>query len=503
MRHMVTFVLMLCLGCQGVSAQVNGVLDTVEGKRVLWVWGTHEERGFAHGFLLAPEVKGMFEDYILAHVCNGQPALYQTIRSFYLAHYAVDPPYALEAQGIVEGMGAAGVSPWCSILGRTIDATDLLVANAIADLSQSVGGIATSMVGCSSLSSWGTSTAEDSMLGGGLVITRLMDWENHPTLAQNHLLIVSLPEEEDEHPWVSLTFPAFIGGLSAIASSGLGAFLNVGNRPEYVLGEPFQPILFSVRTGIERRDVDGDGSHTWADLLAAIEARNRSSASIVHVVTDEGQSSHPVIIECNNQRGVVTRDVAFEDAIPGEHLLATNHFRLLYPPVYCPRYAAVAESLRASASMTVGRSWSVMTHACALPNNLHVMEYLPARSLLRWATSTVGHPAYQFEPVTLDLAQIFEPPARATTRPRQLLRLLAWPNPSSKEASIHFELTSPGPCTLEAYALDGSLVARLLCGWLGAGPHEAVWRNIPGSGAYVLSLHTPSGRGTGRLVRMR
>ena len=320
------------------------------------------------------------------------------MRSFYLAHYQVDNAYAEEAQAMVDGVAAAGVSLHCAALNRDVNAVDLLVANAIVDLSQSVTGLASTGLGCSSLSSWGSSTESDSALQGSLVFTRLMDWDNYATLAQNHLMMVSLPSEEDEQPWISLSFPALIGGLSVISESGVAACLNVGNRTDFSYGDPFQPILFSVRSGMEQRDYDGDGTHTPTHVVAAVEGRNRSSGTIIHVVKDEGAASHPIIIECNNENGVTTRDVTFDDDIAGDNLAATNHFRALYPPVYCGRYQAISDSMEASTDISVDRSWNVMVHAGGVSNNLHAIEYSPSLSMLKWATSTWAIPPIRTTP---------------------------------------------------------------------------------------------------------
>lgn len=118
------------------SAEVDGVINTVEGKKVLWVWGTHQERGYAHGYLLPTHVKAMFEDYIVGHVCYGLPSVYSSLRSFYVAHYAVDAIYAEDAQAMLDGVLASGTSLYCMALNRDIDAVDVMVVNAIVDLSQ-------------------------------------------------------------------------------------------------------------------------------------------------------------------------------------------------------------------------------------------------------------------------------------------------------------------------------------------------------------------------------
>jgi len=239
-------------------------------------------------------------------------------------------------------------------------------------------------------------------------------------------------------------------------------------------------------------------------VLAAIEARNRSSGTIIHVVKDEGAASHPIIIECNNENGIATRDVSFEDDIAGENLAATNHFRVLYSPVYCGRYNAISDSMEVSTDVSVDRSWEVMTHAGAQPNNLHVMEYVPSLSLFRWATSTVGHPAYQNDPTAFDLSTLFEVPVTADPGVPAVIRLVsASPNPFSTQTSIRFSLASPGACRLAAYGLDGSLVTLLQDGWLAAGSHDVNWQDAPGNGVYLVRLDTPAGTMSRKVVRIR
>ena len=50
------------------AGQVKGELTSIEGKPVLRVWGTHYEMGYAHGYLLAPEIVAMLEDYMLGRL---------------------------------------------------------------------------------------------------------------------------------------------------------------------------------------------------------------------------------------------------------------------------------------------------------------------------------------------------------------------------------------------------------------------------------------------------
>jgi len=88
MKSIVLTILILTLSLNGI-AQVNGVLEDHHGKKVLTVWGTHYERGYAHGYLLGNEVKTVFENYIINYVCSGSAFIYNTMHSFFVNNYSI------------------------------------------------------------------------------------------------------------------------------------------------------------------------------------------------------------------------------------------------------------------------------------------------------------------------------------------------------------------------------------------------------------------------------
>jgi len=281
------------------TGQVNGRIEENNGKQVLTVWGTHAERGYAHGYLVGQGIKDIFDNYIVNYLCQGSSLAYQNLRNFFLAYYSIEPKYRSEAEALIRGMRDNGISLSNQIIGRDIDAEDVLICSALPDLCQTSKGLEKMKLGCSSISSWGTSTLQDTCLASQLIITRLMDWDNHFALCQNHLLIVHIPAEEDEQRWISLAFSGFLGSLSGINESGIGAFMNVGNKTEFITDSLFYPILFTLRNGIEMRDYNLDSSSDTDDILDAVRQRNRSAAAIIHTVVNLGNDSDPMIIECN------------------------------------------------------------------------------------------------------------------------------------------------------------------------------------------------------------
>jgi|GEM_PF-3391637 len=400
-----------------IFAQVKGTLEEKDGKKVLTVWGTHQERGYAHGYLMAESVKSVFDNYLVNHLCMGIPFYYLYMRSLFVGNFAIEDKYQTEAEALIQGMIDAGVNLYNQTLNKNIDATDILACSALPDLTQMVFSTQERRLACSSISSWGPSTQQDPTLAGHLVFTRLMDWSNDESVCDHHLLIVNMPWEEGEQKWVSMAFAGFLGALSGINESGVGAFLNLGNHTAYETGDPFYPILFTVRNGIEADDYNQDLDNSPADIVQAVQDRNRSGGFIIHLVKDEGADSAPILIECNNENGVIVRDMSNNTSVPGVHLVATNHFRTLYAPEACDRYAGIVNELNNSTDMSPGRSWDILENAACLPNNLQAMQYIPSSNQLKWATSTTAVLAYAQDPTVFDLEALLnldnDPPSVA------------------------------------------------------------------------------------------
>ncbi|MBD3349164.1 MAG: T9SS type A sorting domain-containing protein [Candidatus Eisenbacteria bacterium] len=488
------------------GAQVNGHVQTFDGKPVLTVWGTHSERGHAAGYLTGEEGKEVFEDYFIGYCCGGSGAVYSFLRTQYENNYAADAKYEDEAQGIISGMADASVDLYVATLGRDMDATDILVANCIVDLS---GRMAADPFACSSMSSWGSSTLADPVLAGHLVLTRLLDWSRHSTLTDNPLLTVHFPSEADEQPWLSVGYAGLFGALSAVSESGVSAFLNMGNNSSGSGGAPYHPILLSVRNGIETTDYDGDGEHTPADVTAAVADRARNIDTIVHVTKDEGQNSRPIIIESNNAAGVAVRDQTDNTQVPGEHLAATNHFRVLYSPVSCNRYSAIVDSLTASTEMSCERCWSVMAGAAGGPSNIQCIQYVESRDLLLWSMDSYSQPAYALEPTEFDVGDLFgcqmgveEPQGVASLRQNR-------PNPFGPVTRIEFALPAPSECRLAVYDIRGRRVATLIDGRVGPGLTRVEWDGSTdgservASGIYLYRLETDAGEATRKMLLLR
>lgn len=205
-KSLLICVLLIIISITFLSAQQpQGYIEYKEDKMIIRVWGTHYERGYAQGYLLCDEIVDVFTTYFLAYLFGNNASIYNATRSVFEASFVVDDKYITEGMGVLDGIVAGGQSLYCSVLGRNLDITDLMMSNSLIDYSDDKGLLGGNDL-CSSLTSWGTSTDNSPELSGESIITRFLDWTPHTTLLNNQLILVSFPSEPAEQKWISFTF---------------------------------------------------------------------------------------------------------------------------------------------------------------------------------------------------------------------------------------------------------------------------------------------------------
>jgi FlgD Ig-like domain len=507
MKKSVFIFLFLCFIFSIASAQiVNGDTLTVEGKKILKVWGTHSERGFATGYLIGDKIKYLEETYFIGSVFGGSSILYENTREFFLNSFYIEDKYQAEAQGMINGMIEAEIDLFDATLQRDLDKDDVLMVNSIVDLIALQYLDMQGDFGCSSLSSWGNNTIDDPELIGDLVITRLMDWTPHPALNANHILVIHFPAENDEVNWMSFTFPGLFGSLSGINEEGLAAFMNVGNNHNYTAQQNMHPILLSARNGIESYDYNGDYQINPQDVADAISDKVHLSGSIIQ----SSDQDYSLIVESNNENGTVVRDESENIIIPFEHLVATNHFRKLYDPIYCNRYQNIADSLNINTEMSIHRSWDLLGGAAGISHNLHSIEFAPTINLVKWATSTYSSPAYQILPSEFEISELFTMPVSLDNEYAEIISVVnTFPNPFYESASLSFSLSQSSNVNLCIYNIRGQKIKSLIEEPRSRGTHTVMWNGkdaneqlLP-SGVYFYKFETDYMTESGRLVLVK
>lgn len=403
------FALLMIFVAINCVAQVNGQLNTIGDKKILHVWGDHYQRGFAQGYILAAETWEVYHDYFYQWVTASNSTVYNSLLSVVQDRFSVDQRYINEANGILDGMQAAGQSIYHPAFARDIDVDDIMVSNAIVDLRSLRADLMGDelSLGCASISSWGASTMADSTLAGSIVISRLMDWDRNSHLLANPIMIVHHPSEIDEQAWISFTYPGFMGALSAISASNSAAFLNVSNVNSNQYSTDLKHVLFSVRDGIERLDYNGDGIHNGEDIHDSIADNRHLSGTLVHVISEVQDDIYAGIVE-NNWYGTALRKKIHNQNLPGDNLAVTNHFRLLYNPICCGRYEAIIDSFLVDPTAGAKRQLSLLYGAAGWENNLMAMQYVPSSGNIIWTNATSTLPAYQAPAIGLNTAVLFD-----------------------------------------------------------------------------------------------
>ena len=504
------FIITILLLAFSLSAQiVNGELLTVEGKKVLKIWGTHYERGYAHGYLLGDEIKELTDEFFVNYIFSGNAVMYEFVRNYFVTHFSIDEKYQTEAEAMIIGMEEAGTNLYSSILSRELDSTDVLMPNAVTDFA-AMTIFPDLNLGCSSISSWNSATEEDPNLSGEIVFTRFMDWTPHITLLENHLLIVNFPSEEDEQNWMSFFFPGIIGVLSGINEHDVTAFMNVGNNDTVTNEADLHPIFLTMRNGLEVADYDESGADDNYDIMNAVADKNHLTGSIIHSICESGG----IIAECNNASRTSVRTDENNTIIPVDHLVASNHFRTLYDPVYCYRYQGISDSLSSNPNMSAQRSWNVLSSAAGLVHNIHAIQFIPSMNQVRWATASPGMPAYLSPQTVFDVNELFSYNTQSYNEQveEQVQVINAFPNPFKSSTVISFLPTADSTESAELiiYNIKGQKVKTFTNFQINNSSNQQVFwdgKDAAGksvsSGIYMCKLNSVSGIKTKKIVLLK
>jgi hypothetical protein len=382
---------------------VNGYLEEGEEQNVLHLWGTHYEMGYANGYLNAPGIMEMLEDYAIDYFLT--PYFYMYIRAIAQVYLKCPEQLEDEFDGMIDGLTDSGCDIYIESLERNPDALDLMILNAAPESNVPIS--------CSSHSGWGDATIDSPGLHGGLVLCRDLDWSPDPygILYRNALITTFAPSHPDEQKWVSIGYSGIIGCLSGYNEHGIGAFLNMGNhvtRGLENLRGSVMPELLALRLGIEGTDYDDDGVCTIKDVYMAVKDHRRAGSYCIHAVSPSigNELPHPaVIIEAHYSAGVAPRLSIHDEQLTPYLLIVTNHHRVLFPRVICTRYRAIKQRLREDYRLGCREAWDIEADVCN--STMQCMLFRPEKRDLWVSFADTGNWAPMIEPVHYSWNDLF------------------------------------------------------------------------------------------------
>jgi hypothetical protein len=390
--------------------KVTGRFYETEGVRVLELWGTPRERGFAHGYLLAEDiVKGGNSGF--AFVEQRQPGKYQT-RVLPLAGmgFKFSKSEEEELAGILAGIKAR-LEPEerkMEALGRELSIADLKALNTFGDWYA---------LGCSSAAVWGGLTED-----GTPAVARNFDFMGLPIIQQGQFLVVVAPGpgEKDAHGFVGMTHPGSIGAVTALSAEGV--FASIHDVPVKATPKDFMqgnvPRLVAIRRIVAALPAKG----AVEAAAASCKSWNTLFGNNFLVATPEPGDGLPAgVIEYDTREeldgGAVLR--APETGPEGERLpfvVCSNHHRLR-DTGRCGRYRTLTEACAGSTEALDVEALFDLAEKTAFPRNgaplrkggfgtQHQTVALTGQKILLVRVGTPGKAIRDVTPVAFDVPKL-------------------------------------------------------------------------------------------------
>jgi hypothetical protein len=365
--------LLLAAPATALAGKVTGSLETIDGVRVLKVWGSPYERGYAHGFLLADDIVALFKSALLDPRIIEDPSIYETkLVGEFLPKLRFSRDQETELEGLYAGVLAAkgNMGTFIGPLRRCLTVQDFQTLNTLADWYHFF---------CSSFSAWGPLTEN-----GELITARNLDFITLPGVRERHVVIVYLEPGQGLKRWVSVTWPGLIGAYTAMNEDGVTVSLHDAPGLGVTTTGPFAPRSFAVREVIEKASANDavEAAQTVLQQHPCVVGNN------IHVSAPfTGQDAPAGVFEYDGNtqldKGATLRLVTDnKDPLLTTALMCTNHYRRRREPTECDRYetmrAALRDAVAKDRKIDVDGAREIMK-AVSVEGTLHTVVFLPNR----------------------------------------------------------------------------------------------------------------------------
>jgi len=388
---------------------VQGRVETIGDIRIVHVFGTPAQMGYAHGYLAGPDfVVGMQE--LFAGLPPTAVMMADSMRSWVpLIMLSEDQRAELAGvyRGIVDRLGTERMSiPGAD---RHVDETDLLIWNGY-DMFREVG--------CSGFTAWDDRTED-----GAVITARTLDLGIFsPRWATSQIVLVRHPAKGKATACV--TPVGLIGIMTGLSEDGVCGFLHDGNGDEMsMVLEPERPVMMAIRDILERATPED------AFVVAAEEVERQGPfpySYMIRIVApdDADPASPPAKVYRLDAGGMGI------NASEPHMAITTNHY--LHPGNLAPtslrgdsrrRYARIHDTCEQgtppeSAYISDETAWSALRRVGAdhmMFKTLHAVVIKPESGELQVSVAVMdedGHiePATARAPLTLTHAQLFDAP---------------------------------------------------------------------------------------------
>jgi hypothetical protein len=441
MKKILLLILLIALSSSASFSQIKGeIYSDTANLTVYRVWGTHYERGYAYGYLANQKIMSVWNDFVVKNYSAYLPAVRALIGD--PAHFTIGQNYVNEAKGILDGLGAAGADTTGLIY------LDLLMVNFFTDLSGFVPFKSFAFQNCSSLMDWGAATVGTG-LNGKTVISHHLDTDPvDSALVSNQVMVVHIPSEPGEQPWLLTGVAGQIVASQGVNKSGLCAFLNSVNGFNAQLSKGYEPMTITLRRALETIDINGDGLTNVNDVRYAINSNVKGYANGFIVCaaapsTAGNDSLVGIIAELAPDAPYITyRNNTDFDSVRGDNLYAANNMiKRNNAQQYCSRYNATRQAINNTYNgVAIGSqdNWNIMKTYSTQASNLQFMQVIPENGVFKISARTYITPAFNITPQVFSLYTLFSETGigiSENTNSRNL-QISVFPNPAENMLNL-------------------------------------------------------------------
>jgi hypothetical protein len=300
-------------------AVANGALRWLRGHPVVQLRGDAQQRGFAHGELLAAQIVDVFRCYVLEDRL-GSADRYREFARFLETAFDWPPALLTEVDAMLEGMRASGADLTVPELGRPFGRTELLAINAYIE-SRAMRS------SCTQFAAWGERTAGTDV-AGGTIAGRNMDGEiDLRRVTVSHFVLFAVaPSEPGHRRFVSAMWPGFVGTLSGFNEAGVHCMENAGGTGPGPVVTKLRPMTWIQREALVHFGADATPAD-FERLLAANAnaAGGACAAGGIVLFALPSSSPQPAWVLEGDRFGHATRLPGEVPPLAGGVLAASNH----------------------------------------------------------------------------------------------------------------------------------------------------------------------------------
>jgi len=358
----------------------HGALIWKQGLPVLQLWGTAEERGFAHGYLIGKQILDFFEFYIIEDSWRSAKHYQDTFVPFVENHLDCPAEFLKECEAVIKGMHASGIDMRVEVLDRDFTRTDLLAINAY--IERRAASPVEAPSACTQFAFWGLQT-EGNGQKGGLIAARNMDGEcDLRKVTVSHFLIYAVdPSESGRRRWVSTLWPGFVGTISGINEEGLYSMENAGASGPGPVPDGVVPCSWIQRIILEKQGKDASPESVLAMMkpfTCSTGGITAAGSIILWALPDIGQKS-PAFVYEGGRSGFALRSPSEVRPLDPNTIMASNH-HLVYgydperPGESLGRPISFSSLCRYETGMNTLEAWSRQGHSLGRDEAIRLLQ---------------------------------------------------------------------------------------------------------------------------------